>query len=327
LADRKSGVIIDMTRQPDPEAPIGAAQHSFVVRQPPPGVIRMRGADGLDLLHRITTNELLDLPPGHVRPTILTNALGRVIDVVTVLNKEQHLVLVTSSGRGQQIRDWIQDYIFFQDDVRLELANGEYAEVGTYGPASGSLAHGILPTIDLPEGTELTEAAGAFAWRATAPLDGYRLLVPNASLEPVQTDADQDRAARDSYRALRIAAGLPASGHEIGAELTPLELNLVDWVSFDKGCYIGQEVIARMESREQRPRQLLRLTLSEGAQEGGHLHRGDQEVGILTSVARHPEHGWIGLGIVQTRLAVDPLDVLEVGGVNARLWPSESTED
>lgn len=289
------------TVAPNPETK-GASPEPLIVRQEDPGVIRLLGADGLDLLHRITTNALLDLSAGQARPTILTNALGRIIDVVSVLHAGDDLLLVTSPDRGQAVQEWIQSYIFFQDDVVLENETGGWAEIGVFADGAAEALSDLIAIPSPPEGEALAESGHAMVWQAAGPLAGYRILLPADQLAARQDAwARSPEQGRAAYRARRIAAGVPASGQELSEEVTPLDVGLADWVSFDKGCYIGQEVIARMESRGQRRWRLVRLTLTGEAAEGSALMDGERKAGTLTSVAHHPRLGWIGLGLIHAR--------------------------
>jgi folate-binding protein YgfZ len=302
----------------------GQSQETILVQQPRPGIIRMGGSDGLDLLNRISTNAVAHLPAGRVRPTILTNALGRIVDIITILHTHQGLILVTSPDQQQVVLDWIQAYIFFQDDVQLSDETKTWVEIGIYGQGAAGLVPELFAGAAPPEADELVEAEGSLVWRSPTPLDGFRSLLPPGALDAVtgsQLQADPG-SARAAYDAMRIAAGLPAAGQELAQDVTPLDLGLDRWISFEKGCYIGQEVIARMESRQQRPRKLVRMRLTGAATPGSLIKSGGATAGTLTSVAQHPQAGWIGLGLLHTRNTPKPRS-WDVDGVEASLWDGE----
>lgn len=296
-------------------------QECLVVRMPAPGILRMQGSDGLDLLHRISTNALADLQIDRARPTILTNALGRIIDTVTVLHTRLGPLLVTSAGREQAVAEWIQGKIFFQDDVQLEDESGAWTLIGIFGAAKAGMLRKLLGVVNPPGEEQLVDTDGSLIWHSPGRLDGYWCLLPGEILDTLgdprlHADSGTDRTA---YHALRIAAGLPDADHELAQDVTPLDVGLDDWVAFDKGCYIGQEVIARMESRQQRPKKLVRLMLSGPATPGSHLMADGVTAGILTSVALHPQAGWIGLGLLRTRIA-DQTRSWQADGVTAKEW-------
>ncbi|MBI5348607.1 MAG: glycine cleavage system protein T, partial [Chloroflexi bacterium] len=100
---------------------------------------------------------------------------------------------------------------------------------------------------------------------------------------------------RDLYNVLRIESGIPEIDHEISEEYIPLEANLWEAVSFSKGCYIGQEIIARMESRGKLAKMLM------GVESASPLMAGMKiEGGVITSVAESPRGGWIGLAYLKS---------------------------
>jgi aminomethyltransferase len=104
-----------------------------------------------------------------------------------------------------------------------------------------------------------------------------------------------DSSSADAFEILRVEAGLPKMGAEIREDSIPLEVGLWDEVSFVKGCFVGQEIIARMESRGKLAKQLVGIRLDSQAQPGSTLKQGGQTIGTLTSVVESPRLGWIGL--------------------------------
>jgi aminomethyltransferase len=123
-----------------------------------------------------------------------------------------------------------------------------------------------------------------------------------------------------SYDDLRIAAGYPRFPNEVGEDYIPLETGLLDAISFNKGCYIGQEIIARMESRGQIAKRLVMLDVSFGdARTGDEIRAGGDAIGKLTSLqsARYEGHRY-GLGYVRAAFAVPDREV-HIGSARARI--------
>ena len=130
---------------------------------------------------------------------------------------------------------------------------------------------------------------------------------PSVAMPPGATTVDAE-----AYEAVRVEAGFPRHGHELDERTIPAEAGLVEAsVSFTKGCYTGQELVARIDSRGSNvPRRLRGLLLSGPADSGARLvdlaaaevpaspGSAGKEVGRLTSVARSPRLGWVGLGYV-----------------------------
>jgi folate-binding protein YgfZ len=98
-----------------------------------------------------------------------------------------------------------------------------------------------------------------------------------------------------------VEAGRPEFGRELGDEYIPLEAGLWPDVSFTKGCYTGQEIIARMESRQKLAKHLVGLRFDDEVLLPAGLFVDEHEVGTVTSVVHSPQLGWIGLGYLKTQ--------------------------
>lgn len=271
--------------------------------------IRARGGTRLDFLHRMSTGDLRGLQPGQGRATVLTTPIGRMIDHAAVLAEPDSLLLVVGGGNQARVLGWLRKYIFFNDDVQLADESDAMSMWGVYGAGADAWA----------------EAAqvGAAGWPRYAhagglvkapPLEGAGYFLIGEAVAPPQPALDPA-----GYDALRIAAGYPAFPNEIGEEYIPLEAGLWSAVSFSKGCYIGQEIIARMESRGRIARQLVRLRLDPpgAAERGDRLSAEGADVGVLTSVA--PEAGE-ALGYVRSAHAAQGTEMALTGkAVRARV--------
>ena len=117
---------------------------------------------------------------------------------------------------------------------------------------------------------------------------------------------------------LRIESGRPRLGLDMDAETIPQEAGINERaVDFEKGCYVGQETVARLHFRGKPNRHLRGLLLGEEVEPGTELRLGEREVGRLTSVADSPRFGAVGLALV--RREAQPGDVLDAGGVSAQV--------
>lgn len=282
------------------------------------GRIWMRDRDRAALLHRLSTNHIERLRPGEGTRTVLTTPIGRIIDVLTVHCFEDGLLLVSSPGRGPALHALLRKNIFFNDKVKLEDASAALGQLTLAGPGAA------------PHGAAIGEHEGAAVWVAPAPDAalggaGYSLYAPAAALPDLAAAlraagaTELDAAAREL---LRVEHGQPAYGSELSEEYIPLETGLWEAISFNKGCYVGQEIIARMESRGRLAKQLRGLRLSAGAPAGlslpAKLNAGGKEAGDLTSLVESPRFGTIGLAYVRTAHA-EPGTALAVGGAAAEV--------
>ncbi len=281
------------------------------------GRLRMGGRDRAALLHRLSTNQIEALRPGQGTETVITTPIGRIIDLLSVFCFEQELLLVSSPRRGAALAQHLRKNIFFNDQVTVEDAGASLDQLSLYGPQAAAL----LTTAGLP-GAELpAQAIASATWRdhpllvaRTRALGGAGFWLFGAP-EHLAALADQLSAAGvpllddASYTVLRVEHGHPAYGQELSPTYIPLETGLWGAVSFSKGCYVGQEIIARMESRGRLAKQLRGLsfdqlpTLTAGATPLAQLEVEGKTAGDLTSLVVSPKYGLIGLAYVRTAYA------------------------
>jgi len=280
----------------------------LIVRHPDPGVLQVSGEDRLDLLNRMSTNQLLHLTPGTSATTVFTTPIGRIVEVARVLSQPEQAVLLTAPGRAEPLRAWLQRHIFFQDKVTLAELTGPWSHWGLYGPQALEVARAFAPKLPALEPGAHAELPGGVAWSVLQPRPGFEFALQGEATQRAAADWPTGAAEQQAFEALRIEAGLPTAGREITQEAIPLEVGLWEAVSFNKGCYIGQEIIARMESRGRQARQLVGVRLEQPAEPGAPLRQGNSLQGSLTSVAESPRLGWIGLAVVK------PAALAEAGG-------------
>ncbi|MCC6191989.1 MAG: folate-binding protein YgfZ [Anaerolineales bacterium] len=301
----------------DPAAEYAAAQRGVVaVWRSLEGRLRAVGRDRLDLLHRMSTNDLVSLAVGQARMTVLTTPIGRIVDVLWVLNRGETVLALTGPGRATLVRRWLSSYIFYNDQVKFEDATRELGQIGLFGPGAAGVAQALQPgAASLPE-DHFDDDAGLVVARGR-PLagDGFTLIGPAAQLPDVWSQAlsaGAVPAGETAYQWLRLKAGVPEGGGEgdqAGQELTeayiPLEANLWHAVSFTKGCYIGQEIIARMESRGKLARRLVGLRLEAPTSVGAdvHLAGGGPATGHVTSAGVLPDCGPVALAYLKATAA------------------------
>ncbi len=288
-----------------------AARGALAVAHPAPGLLRAEGATWLGLLQRMSTNELADMRPGEARQTVLTTAVARIVDVVWVLAREQGGLVVTSPGRGRRVLDWLKNYIFFNDDVRLQEDEG-WESWGLYGPQARQEAGRVVPTQSFDHAQSWT---GAAAWEVERPADGgvRLLLTPDAAAEARRFWGTGTGAAAEAYEILRIEAGIPEVVVEILDDSLPLEVGLKPAVSFSKGCYIGQEIIARMESRGRLAKELMGVRAESALGPGDVILQGGRNAGRVTSAAISPRLGAIALASVRPASLEEAAGAVEVG--------------
>ncbi|MGQ9903828.1 MAG: CAF17-like 4Fe-4S cluster assembly/insertion protein YgfZ [Anaerolineae bacterium] len=243
------------------------------------GRLRLTGSTRLDFVQRMSTGDMRGLQAGEGRTTVFTTPIGRMVDYTLVLAEPDSLLLVCGGGNQERLARWLRKYILFNDDVQVSDESSALPMLGIFGPEADAWAETVQPGAS--SWPLYTHRAGLVK---AQPLQGagYYWIGRNAPIAQAPSPLSE-------YEALRIAAGYPAYPGEINEDYIPLEAGLLDAVSFTKGCYIGQEIIARMESRGQLAKKLARLQLTSNgeasAQPGDRLLADSAEVGVITSVS------------------------------------------
>jgi tRNA-modifying protein YgfZ len=285
------------------------AAHSsaIVVDRSDLGMLLFSGETRLDLIHRMSTQAVRDLKSGEGAATILTTDIGRIIDRLIVYATSDKVYALTGENNADNIARYLMRFVFFNDDFHLEDLSADTAVLGVYGAQAQSLlGQAGFADVDLPlHHWRQTDFDGLTAYlHRTDPVasDGYFVTCTTAEKSTLWerlAAAGLTAVAGEAFETLRIEAGVPRFGHELSEAYIPLEANLWDDVSFTKGCYIGQEIIARMESRGRIAKKLVQLRPSEPVAAGADITAGGKKVGTITSAAVGPG-GPVALGYVRT---------------------------
>ena len=281
------------------------------------GRIDVTGTDRLDLLHRLSTNDLLRLQPGELTPTVFTTDKGRIVDYVYVLAAENSVRLITSAGSEDRLVGWIEKY-HIMEDISFSIRTGASAMYTIIGPRSADLVVRLLST-DLPRGHHTfiewrqlplhlvhVQEFGTHQFNIILPVEEsesfWAFLVEQASAATIPV------LGRRAYSALKCLLGIPSSGAELSELFNPYEAGLRRAITFTKGCYIGQEVIARLDTYQKIQRQLVGIlfeTSLDCSNDRPVLFKEGEEVGLLTSMSRAAFRGrYPALGIIKKEAAL-----------------------
>jgi folate-binding protein YgfZ len=276
------------------------------------GRIELGGRDRQTFLHNQSTNDIKSLRPGQGCDTVIVTSTARTIDLVTAYVLEDQVLLVTSPNRREQLLTWFDRYIFFGDQVTLKDTTIETAMFSVLGLESDRLLTdlGGGAIIGQPNQThQLLELGGVSVRVAVGSglaIAGYTLIVDVCGAETLLQmlrEAGAVQLSDRDWEQLRIQQGRPAPGRELTEDYNPLEAGLWQTVSFNKGCYIGQETIARLDTYKGVKQQLWGVRLNQAVEPGAILTPLDaptEKIGTLTSVAQ-TESGWCGLAYVRTK--------------------------
>ncbi|MCX8105164.1 MAG: hypothetical protein N3D80_04730 [Ignavibacterium album] len=262
-------------------------------------VIELRGQDSADFLHRITTNGLKEFTKEQIRKTIFTTEKGRIIDVVSVLNFESHLILIGDLTNKLKVMSWINRYII-SDDVKQSDANHRFNILEFSGPQADSFMTWVCGSAisEIPvDSFKVMNVEGILFflvkmkdergfkkyWALTDTSHTIRLL--NYVLDNTGP-FDFNLIGDEAYNSFRIEQGIPAAPNEICDLFNPHELNLSHLIDTKKGCYIGQEVLARLETYDKVQKKLTGLTFDspiEITEDTQLVDSENEEAGIVTS--------------------------------------------
>ncbi|MCC6615823.1 MAG: folate-binding protein YgfZ [Anaerolineae bacterium] len=277
------------------------------------GRLTLVGRDRLALMHRMSTNDLESLAQDMGCATLFTTPNARILDRAQVFNRGDDTLVLTEPGRGPALQTYLPRNIFFNDEVRLADLAGETHQFVLHGLAAGAVLSALdaaLADVPLFGAARITLAETPVYAVRVKPVSGdaWTLIVPRdraaqvwMALIALGEPHGLHPAGSLTYNTLRIRAGRPAARSELTDAFIPLELGLWDEVSFSKGCYTGQEIIARMESRGRLARTIVRLRLdaAQPAPADLMLATGGRSAGTLTSSVTTPDGEHLGIGVVR----------------------------
>jgi folate-binding protein YgfZ len=255
------------------------------------GRLKATGEDRKRLLHALTTNHVEGLEPGHGVYAFFLNAQGRVLADAIVACRAQDLLISTEPETREKVARHIEGYII-ADDVTLEDMTATTCEMALEGPdAASRLVFLELPVPHAEYGS--MEADGITVLRASMTgQPGFRLIGPASRKDELESHlaAFAPAAGADDVRAVRLENGRPRYGEDISERYIAHETGQMQALHFQKGCYLGQEIVERVRSRGLVHRQLRALRI-EGQTEpepGEKVLAGEKEVGEITSAAWSP---------------------------------------
>jgi folate-binding protein YgfZ len=291
------------------------AEHAAIVPLPSEAIVRVRGEDALPWLNGQVTNDVRSLPTGASVYALLLDARGKIATEVRALREPgaDEVTLLLPEAGAPALLAHAEKYVIMED---VEVARDDGLRVVH---VAGPRARAVVERAGLSGAAYATDRVGS---------GGADVLVRAAELD------DAARRLGDAARAegggtvsaeglllARLRAGLPAFGPDFGPRTYPQEAGLKERaVSFQKGCYLGQEVVVTLEHRGQLVRKLVRLVTPVAVDAGTRLRAQDgAEVGETTSCAVDPAagHAW-ALGYVKRAAAVVDRR-LQAGDVEARI--------
>jgi folate-binding protein YgfZ len=281
-------------------------------------VFAVDGPDAADYLQGQLTNDVEALEPGTGCYSALLDRKGRMQADMRILREDAGFIIDTEPETGDAVLRHLSMYKIGRE-VEIADVSAERALISVIGPAAAQVV------LDGPAGAEGAHRSAQIASAEAVVIatdQGVDLLVGTADVEPVLAELERRGAEPVSEQAaeiVRVESGRPRFGREMSATTIPQEAGINERaVSFTKGCYIGQETVARLHYKGKPNRRLVGLRLSAGAATGDPIRLGDRELGALGTAVLSPARGPIALAIVRREAELG--DTVEVGdGATAEL--------
>ena len=282
------------------------------------GIVTVTGSDRLAWLHSMTTQQLTGLGPRESRESLVLSPKGHIEHDLHLVDDGETTWITTEPGGAGALVAWL-DSMRFMLRVEVSDVTADWAVLGEASSAESLPGEALAWRDPWPDVVGDTAAYGPVEGHPATGRAWREVLVPRPEL--ALAVGDRALAGTWASEALRVAAWRPRLGFETDHRTIAHE---VDWlrtaVHLHKGCYRGQETIARVHNLGRPPRRLVFLHLDgsghtipergEGVYAGG-----DRAIGHLTSVARHFEDGPIALALIKR--STDPAAQLLTGGVSA----------
>ena len=274
------------------------------------GKLRLTGKEALDLLNRISTNDLNGLCPGMGKQSFFATEKGRVVDLCTIYAQQGSLLVLTSPNNADTVKKWIEKFII-SEDVKVEDVTRNFPMFFVAGSSAADFmkefAHSsykaFIDVGKMPRFNFIRTFLGShevFLSRTNFVLtNGYLLLVNPADTEEIWTSLFANArnygavpAGLETFEALRIENGLPLFPNELNEDVNPLEVNIIEAISGNKGCYVGQEIIARLQTYDKVRKRLVGLVSDSKMPRGAKIYDAeagsDIEIGHVTSSVKSP---------------------------------------
>jgi folate-binding protein YgfZ len=278
--------------------------HVAWIDLPGRGKIRMTGDDRVRFLHAMTTNQVEQLAAGQGQYAFFLNSQGRILADVYLFNLGESLLLDTEPETAGKIFQHLDKYII-ADDVTLADETADWSTLGVEGPDAAAALEALGAPVPTGDYGIASWGAGFVARAAATGPAGFRIFVP-ASERPALlahlVRAAIPEAGAEAARTVRLEHAKPRYGEEITERYLTQETAQLHAVNFNKGCYLGQEIVERVRSRAQIHRRLaaIRIRSSVPPPPGTKLKVDGKDAGEIASAAFSPAVGEVvGLAYVR----------------------------
>lgn len=263
------------------------------------GILKAHGKDLIDFLNRMSANDLRKFPPGEFRKTVLTTDKGRIIDLINVLNFKNRSLIITSNNFEEKVKSHLDKYIIM-DDVSLVKDDSENFQFTIFTNNSSEAAKKYF---DLGiEKNNIYEIGGdEFLFSDNFRIETLKIICKGNRIEYYRNLFSKlSELSGDEYEYLRITSGMPEGENEFNDNINPVECGLGQYISYTKGCYIGQEVIARLDSQGKIPKQMVKINSDSLLENEGKIFSEDEKESGFISSSIERAGKYYGLGFIRS---------------------------
>ena len=216
-----------------------------------------KGLDGLDLLDRLSTNSILSLSEKDIKTTIVTDEKGKIVDILNVWKiNDEKLLLESSTSNIDKLVFWINKFTIEEDSElqkvdnysKISIIGNDLQELHSFIPDLISMKKGNFIDVSIKSSNFLVGRQELFNGSESIDficLDGTS---SRTDLKQLISDMNIPEKKQEEFELFRIKNLVPKSGKEITDSYNPLDLGLERFIDFSKGCYVGQEVVARLDT-------------------------------------------------------------------------------
>ncbi len=234
----------------------------------------------------MSSNDLRKFPADEFRKTVLTTDKGRIVDLINILNFPDQQFILASDKFQNKIIAHLDKYIIV-DDVVLESAADKFFNIILTGNDLFQTAKNLFG-IDAEKNKVYKLEQDEFLFIDDFKFDSLNIICKESSLEKFKEILkDLTSQSCEEYEYFRIGAGLTEGENELNDNINPMECGLDKYISFVKGCYIGQEVIARLDSQGKRPKQMVKIASEKLLNKDDKIYLDEKETGFISSAINY----------------------------------------
>ncbi|TAJ98327.1 aminomethyl transferase family protein [bacterium] len=265
-------------------------------------MLRFTGPDRVSYLQGMVSNDVKKLAPGEGVHAAVLDIQGKILADARIFCLDDSFLLDLWEPLKEKILIHLQRYLI-ADDVEINDLTGEYGILSLQGPKAGLLLRELFPNAGIPArelahcALKLGDAEVRITRSSHTGEEGYDLLISTKDLPSTASHIEETGkkfslgwVGTQAQAILRVEAGIPRYGVDMNEDNLLLETGLDQAVSFQKGCYLGQEVVERVRSRGHVNKKLVGLVLegNTAAEPGSLIRAGEKEIGRVTSSILSP---------------------------------------